>query len=131
MKYTRKYLQNLLKEHNLKGYSHYDTKPELIELLVSKGILNEQDQDDVIPKDEKQAKNNTKKITEKSIDSRNRNPQCIRRPPKQVKVTNLETGEITVFPSMYKCGKTLKINTGSLKWHNNKQIANYLIEIAV
>ena len=37
--YTKKYLQHLLKEHNLKGYSHYDTKPELMELLTSKGIL--------------------------------------------------------------------------------------------
>ena len=116
MMYTKKYLQHLLKEHNLKGYSHYDTKPELMELLTSKGILERR------PADERSVP--------VQPDPRRRNPQCIRPPPKHCKITNVETGEVTEFPSIYKCGKALKINTGSLKWHNNKQMGIYLVEIS-
>ena len=102
MKYTMKYLLNVIKEHNL--------KPDLIEFLQSKGLLE---------------------VPQICADPRKRNPQKIRPPPKQVKVTNVETGEVTVFPSVYKCGKALKINPGSLKWHNNRQIAGrHLIEIS-
>ena len=118
--YTKKYLQHLLKEHNLKGYSHYGTKPELVELLTSKGILSES--------------HKRRPLEKNSVpvqpDPRRRNPQRIRPPPKHCKITNVETGEVTEFPSIYKCGKALKINTGSLKWHNNKQLGMYLIEIS-
>ena len=117
--YTKKYLQHLLKEHNLKGYSHYDTKPELMELLTSKGILERPT--------ELQLNHKTVRV---QPDPRRRNPQCIRPPPKHCKITNVETGEVTEFPSIYKCGKALKINTGSLKWHNNKRLGMYLIEIS-
>ena len=111
--YTKKYLQHLLKEHNLKGYSHYVTKPELMDLLISKGILERPTEE---PKPDQP-------------DPRRRNPQKIKPPPKQVKLTDVETGEITMFPSIYKCSKKLKINSGSLRWHNNKQIAGWLVEI--
>ena len=117
--YTRKYLQHLLKEHKLRGYSHYDTKPELMELLIEKGILERPT--------ELQLNHNSVPV---QPDPRRRNPQCIRPPPKHVKITNVETGEVTEFPSIYKCGKALKINTGSLKWHNNKQMGMYLVEIS-
>ena len=117
--YTKKYLQHLLKEHNLKGYSHYDTKPELMELLTSKGILERPT--------ELQLNHKTVRV---QPDPRRRNPQCIRPPPKHVKITNVETGEVTEFSSIYKCSKALKINPGSLKWHNNKQMGIYLIEIS-
>ena len=120
MKYSRTYLVGLLKEHKLKGYSHYNTKPELIELLISKGILSEETPPADAPKI----------IGQSESDPRHRNPQKIRRPPKHVKITNVETDEVMEFPSLYKCGKALKINTGSLKYHNNKQMGNYLIEIA-
>ena len=110
-----KYLQNLLKEHNLRGYSHFDTKPELIELLTSKGLL--QITPDV-PKPPKPA-----------IDSKRRNPECIRRPPKSVKMINNETGEITIFPSMYKCSKALKVNTGLIKFYNNRTLAGHTISV--
>ena len=119
MMYTRKYLQHLLKEHNLKGYSHYDTKPELMELLTSKGILERPT--------ELQLNHKTVRV---QPDPRRRNPQCIRPPPKHVKITNVETGEVTEFSSIYKCSKALKINPGSLKWHNNKQMGIYLVEIS-
>ena len=115
--YTKKYLQHLLKEHNLKGYSHYDTKPELMELLTSKGILE-------------RPINKVDCPVPVHPDPRRRNPHCIRPPPKHVKIKNVETGEVTEFPSIYKCGKALKINTGSLKWHNNKQMGMYLVEIS-
>ena len=117
--YTRKYLQHLLKEHNLRGYSHYDTIPELMELLTSKGILERPT--------ELQLNHKTVPV---QPDPRRRNPHCIRPPPKHCKITNVETGEVTEFPSIYKCGKALKINTGSLKWHNNKLLGMYLIEIS-
>ena len=117
--YTKKYLQHLLKEHNLKGYSHYDTKPELMELLIEKGILERPT--------ELQLNHKPVRV---QPDPRRRNPQCIRPPPKHVKITNVETGEVTEFSSIYKCSKALKINPGSLKWHNNKQMGIYLVEIS-
>ena len=119
MMYTRTYLQNLLKEHNLRGYSHYDTIPELMELLIEKGILERPT--------ELQLNHNSVPV---QPDPRRRNPQCIRPPPKHVKITNVETGEVTEFSSIYKCSKALKINSGSLKWHNNKQMGMYLVEIS-
>ena len=118
--YTRKYLQNLLKEHNLRGYSHYDTIPELMELLIEKGILERPTELQL----------NHKTFGKIQPDPRRRNPQCIRPPPKHVKITNVETGEVTEFSSIYKCSKALKINPGSLKWHNNKQMGIYLVEIS-
>ena len=126
MKYSRTYLVGLLKEHKLKGYSHYNTKPELIELLISKGILSEEK----VTSFQTPPADAPEIIGQSELDPRNRNPQKIRRPPKHVKITNLETDEVMEFPSLYKCGKALKINTGSLKYHNNKQIGNYLIEIS-
>ena len=119
MMYTRTYLQNLLKEHNLRGYSHYDTIPELMELLIEKGILERPT--------ELQLNHKPVRV---QPDPRRRNPQCIRPPPKHVKITNVETGEVTEFSSIYKCSKALKINPGSLKWHNNKQMGIYLVEIS-
>ena len=119
MMYTRTYLQNLLKEHNLRGYSHYDTIPELMELLIEKGILERPTELQL----------NHKPVPVQP-DPRRRNPQCIRPPPKHVKITNVETGEVTEFSSIYKCSKALKINPGSLKWHNNKQMGIYLVEIS-
>ena len=120
MMYTRTYLQNLLKEHNLRGYSHYDTIPELMELLIEKGILERPTELQL----------NHKTFGKIQPDPRRRNPQCIRPPPKHVKITNVETGEVTEFSSIYKCSKALKINPGSLKWHNNKQMGIYLVEIS-
>ena len=119
MMYTRTYLQNLLKEHNLRGYSHYDTIPELMELLIEKGILERPT--------ELQLNHNSVRV---QPDPRRRNPQRIKRVPKHVKITNVETGEVTEFSSIYKCSKALKINSGSLKWHNNKQMGIYLVEIS-
>ena len=119
MMYTRTYLQNLLKEHNLRGYSHYDTIPELMELLIEKGILERPT--------ELQLNHKPVRI---QPDPRRRNPQCIRPPPKHAKITNVETGEVMEFSSIYKCSKALKINPGSLKWHNNKQMGIYLVEIS-
>ena len=124
MMYTRTYLQNLLKEHNLRGYSHYDTKPELMELLIEKGIL---ERPTVKFSTELQLNHKPVRV---QPDPRRRNPQCIRPPPKHVKITNVETGEVTEFSSIYKCSKALKINPGSLKWHNNKQMGIYLVEIS-
>ena len=119
MMYTRTYLQNLLKEHNLRGYSHYDTIPELMELLIEKGILERPT--------ELQLNHKPVRV---QPDPRRRNPQCIRPPPKHAKITNVETGEVMEFSSIYKCSKALKINPGSLKWHNNKQMGIYLVEIS-
>lgn len=122
-----KYLKNLLKENNLKGYSHYDTKPELIELLASKGL---------IPVELKNVLDRSSGLEQSApaagaivSDPKRRNPQRIRRQPKRVQLTNNDTGETQEFPSMYKCSKALKINVGSLKWYNNKTTKGFTINI--
>jgi len=91
-------LKALLKEHNL--YRCYISKDEAIALLLEKGIITTTDL--LQPKDE------TKKA---SIVASNTDPhlKSISTNPKTVKIHDLETYSVTVFPSAYKVYRALGI----------------------
>jgi len=90
-------LKALLKEHNL--YRCYINKDEAIALLLEKGIITTTDL--LQPKDE------TKKaetVTCNTDPSKYAHLKGIRTNPKTVKIHDLETDSVTVFPSAYKVG---------------------------
>ena len=91
-------LRTILKENNLRGYSHYN-KPELTRLLVSKGLI------------EKPKEKSPKPIKDKEY------LKGIRKKPKKVKVTDLESGEETEYPSIYKCAQAFNLNPGLIVYH--------------
>ena len=98
-------LKALLKEHNL--YRCYINKDEAIALLLQKGIIT--------PNDLLQPKDETKKSTRVTQVACNTDPskyahlKGIRTNPKTVKVHDLETDSVTVFPSAYKVYRALGI----------------------
>ena len=90
-------LKALLKEHNL--YRCYINKDEAIALLLQKGIIT--------PTDLLQPKDETKKPTPVTSNtdtdlSKYAHLKGIRTNPKTVKIHDLETDSVTVFPSAYK-----------------------------
>jgi len=98
-------LKALLKEHNL--YRCYINKDEAIAVLLEKGIITTTDL--YQPKDE------TKKATQVTQVACNTDPskyahlKGIRTNPKTVKIHELETDSVTVFPSAYKVYRALGI----------------------
>jgi len=98
-------LKALLKEHNL--YRCYINKDEAIALLLQKGIIT--------PTDLLQPKDETKKATQVTQVASNTDPskyahiKNIRTNPKTVKIHDLETDSVTVFPSAYKVYRVLGI----------------------
>lgn len=107
-------LKALLKQHNIRGYS-FKNKPEIIDLLVEKGIL--------LPEEKKE-------IIKREIDPKYERLKGIRNNPKRVEIRDLETDETTIFPSMYKASKFIKQNSDSIIRYN-EQIwrQKYIIKI--
>ena len=95
-------LKALLKEHNL--YRCYINKDDAIALLLQKGIIT--------PTDLLQPKDETKKATQVASNtdpSKYAHLKNIRTNPKTVKIHDLETDSVTVFPSAYKVYRALGI----------------------
>ena len=99
-------LKNMLKENGLKGYSHLN-KPELIKLFTEKNIIPlKSTKDDLncflekLAEISKQCKhimlqNEIEKLIQKYKSHslrKNHHPGNIRKEPKSVKITNIETG---------------------------------------
>src|SRR5271155_4230012 len=82
-------LKLLMKENKIKG-SSYMNKPEIIAVLLDRGI---------IPKDSVKKQDAPVK---REIDPKYRFIRYIRNNPKRVEIRDLETGEITTYPSIYK-----------------------------
>ncbi len=100
-------LRKIFKDNNFKGYKYYN-KEGLTKFLEGKGLLpNEPTK---VPNFEYLKK--------------------IRKQPKKVEITDTETNNITVFPSIYKAAKHLLLNPGKIKYHNGKVYQNkYAINI--
>ena len=49
---------------------------------------------------------------------KNHHPGNIRKEPKSVKITNIETGEITTYPSIYQAGRALNVPFRIITYHN-------------
>ena len=94
---SKKELLKIAKDNKLRGCVDY-TKPQLFARLSSVGLLpegvNENDKDPDRYNFLKGIKDRTKKV----------------------EVRDLETGEITTYPSMYKCAKALKVNPGTVRF---------------
>ena len=82
-------LRAMLKENNIRGCIHYN-KPELVDVLVKRGLLPE-----II------------KITtsKKEINPKYNFLIHIHNSPKKVEIQDMETGETIVYSSMYKVVK--------------------------
>ncbi len=97
-------LKQILKENKIRGYSTC-TRPEVIVALEKHNLLPE-----MIPPDHKQLK-------------------TIRTNPKKVEITDLTTNDVMVYPSIYEAGKSLSLNPGLIKYHNDGVYKNYAIKI--
>ena len=95
------------KQKELHGYSHYN-KEEKIKLLVEKGFLKVELIEPPPPQQEK-------KIDPKHIYLRK-----IRKEKKMVTVTDVETGEEKIYPSIYSCSRALEVNSGIIGYYDGK-----------
>src|SRR6478609_3291826 len=108
-------LKSLMKENKIKGSSHMN-KPEISSVLLDRGIIFE----DSVKKPGPPVKRN--------IDPKYEFIRSIRNNPKSVKIRDLETGEVTTYPSIYKAGRAIghaaKFITGNngKVWKNKYEI---------
>ena len=98
-------LKALLKEHNL--YRCYINKDEAIALLLEKGIITTTDL--LQPKDETKKATQVTQVAPNTDPSKYAHLKSIRTNPKTVKIHDLETDSVTVFPSAYKVYRALGI----------------------
>lgn len=108
---SKKELFKLVKDNNIRGCSDY-SKAQLIDTLKAKGIIS-----DEINENEKDPE-------------RYKHVQGARKANKTVEVKDLETGEKTVYSSIYSCAKALKVNPGTICYFNKRLFDdNYEINI--
>jgi len=99
MKYRVKDLKGLMKENGIKGRSMMIIKQELIDILREKQLLPEP-------------------LPGKPIKSQQ---ECSKQKiPRPVTLENIETGEITSFPSLYRVGRSLHKSPCSVMLFNNR-----------
>src|SRR5579863_6141003 len=87
-------LKSLMKQHKLKG-SSYMNKPEMIAVLLDRGIISE----DSVKKQDAPVK--------REIDPKYEFIRSIRNNPKSVEIRDLETGNITTYSSIYKASRAI------------------------
>jgi len=91
---------------------HYGNKnkDELVKLLIDNNIITASD-----AINSKITVNTVPKITVNTVKRNYDHLKGIRTNPKTVDVFDKETGKITIFPSKYKTGRTLGINSGLIE----------------
>ena len=100
-------LNEILKQNQIKGYSHY-TKSKLIDFLVKRGLIPEKY--DTI----KQVK------AKKKIDPKYNFLRQRRSNPSKVEIHDLETDKVVLYPSLYKAAFAWNQNTGVIGMYNGK-----------
>ena len=98
-------VKSLMKEHGIK--KSYMNKPEILRILVEKGILLESELSKPV-KEKRQA------LPKYEYLKTNRNN------PISVEILDKETNEAVVYPSLYKASMTLKTSMNTLKAYNGK-----------
>ena len=91
-------LRAMLNKNNIRGCLYYN-KPELVEMLVKRGL---------IPENIKMPTSTSlpeRKDTKKEINPKYNFLKYIRNSPKKVEIQDMETGEIIVYSAMYKAAK--------------------------
>ena len=109
-------LRDLLKQQNIKGGS-YLNKPELISLLIEKGVL-----DSNLLEQKEQAKREREEMKKLRAehDDRYKKLISIRNQPKRVEILDRERGEIATYPSMYKAGQAFGFRATAMSRNNGK-----------
>jgi hypothetical protein len=110
MKYTSAALRKLLADNGIIK-SGYTGKLELLLIAYEAGLIS---REDVVPpkkqKDEPKKRGRPRKYPPKEVDpNKTVSPmylrlRAIRHNPKTVTITNVETGEVTCYKSLYKAG---------------------------
>ena len=110
-------LKSLMKENKIKG-SSYMNKSEITAVLLDRGIISEES----VKKRDAPAK--------REIDPKYEFTRSIRNNPRSVEIRDLETGDITTYPSIYKAGRAIgrapKLITG-----NNGKVWKDRYEISI
>ena len=112
MKFKLPELRQMLIDNNLKGISR--NKTEIIELLINKGYLKKED---VYPEQRIVEKKVIEKEIKKPIDPKYERLRNLRTQPKKVVYTDLETGNVQEFDSVYKAARATK--------HSSKLFTDY------
>ena len=100
-------LKEILKENQIKWYSHY-TKSKLIDLLLKRRLISEKYETN------KQVK------AKKNIDPKYIFLRQIHSNPKKVEIHDLETDKVDLYPSIYKAALALDQNPGVIGIYNGK-----------
>ena len=100
-------LKEILKENQIKGYSHY-TKSKLIVLLDNGGLISEKYETN------KQVKG------KKDIYTKYNFLRLGHFNPKKVEIHDLETDKVDLYPSIYKAALALEENPGVIGMYNGK-----------
>ena len=109
-------LKELMKQHNIRGSSVLN-KPEILELLVEKGVLGP----DVLLKKQPPPPRGEPVMI---------NGVCIRTQPRRVEMLDILSGEVVVYPSMYKACRAHGTCQGVIAKYNGKLWRNkYEIQV--
>ena len=100
-------LKEILKQNQLKGYSHC-TKSKLFDLLYKRGLIPE----------EYDANKQVK--AKKDIDPKYIFLRQIHSNPKKVEIHDLETDKVDLYPSIYKAALALDQNAAVNVMYNSK-----------
>ena len=106
-------LRAMLKENKIRGYLHYN-KSELVDVLVKRGLLPETMKITTI------TSLHEREDTKKEINTKYNFQKYIRNSPKKVEIRDMETGEIIVYPSMYKAAKRFNQQSRLISTYDGK-----------
>ena len=115
-------LRSILKKNKTRWYLHY-IKSELIDELMKRILLPETINTTTItslPYEEN---------TKKEINPKYNFLKHIRNSSKKVEIRDMETGEIIVYPSMYKAAKTFNQQTRLISAYDGKVFNRYAIKV--
>ena len=107
-----------MKAHNIKGCS-YLNKPDIIALLVEKGILDEEVVQRV-NRDQEEKEENTKLKAEGVVDEKHERLRSIRNNPRRIEILDRETGEVVLYPSMYKAAQAYRFSAGIMSLYKGQ-----------
>lgn len=109
-------------------------KRELLFAAYDAGLLKREDILPEKPQTENKSRGRLRKYPPKEIDPnkvvdpKHHRLRTIRTNPKTVETTNVETGEVTIYPSMYKAEKAMKHRWDYFIGNNGKVVKGMLIE---
>ena len=106
-------LKAMLKENKITGYLHYSIS-ELVDLLVKRGLLP--DTMHITTITSLPERENTKK----KINPKYNFLKHIRNSPKKFEIQDMETGEIIIYPSIYKAAKRFNQQSRLISTYNGK-----------